>query len=214
MSIAQRFSHHFRDKKWELFTQQFSFTKDARVLDIGYQNDEYQDADNYLEKHYPHPEHITALGIEESEQFQQRYPMVKTVRYDGQHFPFSENEFDIAWSNATLEHVGTRAEQVQFLKEIYRTARSGFITTPNKGFPLEVHTRLPFIHWLPKPLFSAIVKMLGKGWAAGEYMDLLSSRTLHVAVEAAGWENYTIHRQKFLGFTLQFIIVFHKNTSI
>jgi hypothetical protein len=24
-----------------------------------------------------------------------------------------------------------------------------FVTTPNRWFPLEVHTLLPFVHWLP-----------------------------------------------------------------
>ena len=26
---------------------------------------------------------------------------------------------------------------------------SVFVTTPNRWFPLEVHTLLPFVHWLP-----------------------------------------------------------------
>jgi hypothetical protein len=34
--------------------------------------------------------------------------------------------------------------------ELCRVARRVFVTTPNRHFPLEVHTLLPFVHWLPK----------------------------------------------------------------
>ncbi len=36
------------------------------------------------------------------------------------------------------------------LAECCRVAhRAAFVTTPNRWFPIEVHTRIPFVHWLP-----------------------------------------------------------------
>ncbi|MBI2410342.1 MAG: class I SAM-dependent methyltransferase [Candidatus Kerfeldbacteria bacterium] len=213
MKLTARFSTYFRDKKWQLFEQHFSLHPQTTILDIGYQNKEYQAADNYLEKHYPFPAQITALGIDPPEEFQQRYPQVKTVHYDGRVFPFADNTFDIAWSNATIEHVGPFDRQLVFIKEMARTSRNLFFTTPNRWFPIEVHTRFPFIHWLPRHWFNGIVKLFGKDWAAGDYMFLLSSRQLKRLLAASGIERYTLIRQRFCGFTLQFIVIVHHSSA-
>ena len=53
------------------------------------------------------------------------------------------------FSNAVIEHVGGRAEQRRFVDESLRVAPRAFVTTPNRWFPVEVHTRLPLVHWLP-----------------------------------------------------------------
>ena len=38
----------------------------------------------------------------------------------------------------------------QLIAECSRVAkRMVFLTTPNRWFPIEVHTALPLIHWLP-----------------------------------------------------------------
>jgi hypothetical protein len=48
--------------------------------------------------------------------------------------------------------VGRRAEQVAFVQELCRVADRVFVTTPNRWFPVEVHTLLPLVHWLPRDL--------------------------------------------------------------
>ena len=65
--------------------------------------------------------------------------------------PFADGEFDIVFSNAVIEHVGGREQQRRFVEESLRVARRAFVTTPNRWFPVEVHTRLPLVHWLPGP---------------------------------------------------------------
>ena len=54
-----------------------------------------------------------------------------------------------SFSNAVIEHVGGRERQRQLVSEAIRVGRRVFITTPNRRFPVEVHTRLPLVHWLP-----------------------------------------------------------------
>jgi len=71
-------------------------------------------------------------------------------RADGRELPFADGEFDRGFSNAVVEHVaGGRDGQRLFVHELCRVARRVFVTTPNRWFPLEVHTLLPFVHWLP-----------------------------------------------------------------
>jgi len=214
MSFAYRISGYNRRRKWELFLREFPPAPDARVLDVGYNETEYSATDNFLEKHYPYLRNVTALGIEEPAQFSQRYPEVRAVAYDGRAFPFADDSFDLCWSNAVIEHVGThadrRAAQVRFLREIGRVARSGFVTTPNRHFPIEVHTRTPLLHWLPRPLFHAFLRRTGRAWAAGDYMDLLTMADMRSLLREAGIERYRIVRNRLLGFTMDFVVVFRR----
>ena len=41
-------------------------------------------------------------------------------------------------------------------------AKAGFVTTPNRWFPIESHTRLPLVHWLPRPLMVRTLELCGR----------------------------------------------------
>ncbi len=207
MSLAYKISAWNRQRKWERFLEHFHPTHEMTILDIGFNATEYSDTDNYLEKHYPYPKQITALGIDDPTVFQKKYPDVQAIQYDGKVFPFKDGTFDIAWSNAVLEHVGSFDDQVAFLKEIARTSTHGFITTPNKRFPIEVHTRVPLLHWLPKRWFDAFLRVIGKTWATGKYMELLTKRQLKRALNEAGIASYTIYHNRLCGCTLDFVVI-------
>lgn len=206
--IADEISLYNRARKWDKFLSLVRPEQNARILDVGFSEREYGLADNFLEKNYSYPENITAVGLEEADEFKKRYPKVRTVRYRGGRLPFADRSFDIGWSNAVIEHVGDRTKQLDFLRELKRVAKRTFLTTPNRYFLVEVHTRLPLLHWLPKRVFDFIVKKLGKSWAAGLYMNLLSLRALKKLLREAGITEYEIHKNKLAVFTLDFIVVF------
>ena len=208
MSLAHSISSRNRERKWRLFERLVRPTQQTRVLDVGFSDEEYSPADNFLEKRYRFPERITALSVDRPHRFRQWYPRVRTVTYGGGRFPFQDQSFDVCWSNAVLEHVGDKGDQTLFLSEIRRVARMGFVTTPNRRFPIEVHTRFPLVHWLPTRLFDRAVRLLGKGWAAGDYMQLLSERDLRQRLAAAGIEGCRIYRNRFCLVTLDFVAVF------
>lgn len=211
MSFAYKVSKFNRERKWVLFKKYFPFNKENAILDIGFSDIEYSPTDNFIEKNYPYLERITALGIETPELFSQRYPEVKAVHYDGYIFPFEDKKFDICWSNAVIEHVGNREKQVLFLKEIKRTGHAAFLTTPNKNFPIEVHTRTPLLHFLPKKIFYKYLTLVGHKWATGDYMNLLSYKNIVSLLKDADIQEYEIIRNKLLFFTLDFVIVFKDN---
>ena len=104
---------------------------------------------NFFEEHYPWPERITALGLHEGDRFRARYPDARYVQGDALQLPFDDGSFDVVFSNAVIEHVGGEDEQRRFVAEALRVGRRAFVTTPNRWFPVEVHTRLPLVHWLP-----------------------------------------------------------------
>lgn len=210
--IASSISGKSRAKKWLQFLEWAETTPTTTILDIGVNTHEYSDHDNLLERLYSYPGNITAVGLETDwTEFHERYPQVKTLTADGTKLPFPDNAFDIAYSNAVIEHVGDHSRQAHFLREMYRVARRGFLTTPSRHFPIEVHTRLPLLHLiLPKSGFDWVVQKLGKGWAAGDYMRLLSVTDLHSLLAEAGIQKYTLTRNRFCGFTMTFTVWWEK----
>jgi hypothetical protein len=52
---------------------------------------------------------------------------------------FTDGAFDIATSNAVLEHVGSLAAQAAFVCELLRVGRLIFIGVPHRFFPIEPH---------------------------------------------------------------------------
>jgi len=76
---------------------------------------------------------------------------------DGRNLPFGNGAFDIVFSNSVIEHVGSRADQEQFAREVARVGRHYWIQTPNRRFPVEMHIMLPLIHYLPRSWQAAIV---------------------------------------------------------
>jgi hypothetical protein len=51
-----------------------------------------------------------------------------------------------------------------------RVGQAVFLTTPNRWFPVEVHTRLPVVHWLPEPLAHRAYDLAGKPWAKDNHL--------------------------------------------
>jgi len=197
--IADSISARSRKKKFDQFLRLVAPRPDETLIDVGVNTEEYSAADNYLEKFYSYPENITAVGIGDLSLFRERYPKAKSFEGDGRALPFGDNSFDIAYSNAVIEHVGsTRADQLQFLTELVRVSKRGYLTTPNRHFPIEIHTRTPLLHLLlPKKMFDAFLVFIGKEWATGDYMHLLSKKDIHSLFADAHISNYTLLENRF-----------------
>jgi SAM-dependent methyltransferase len=151
--VASRVSMRSRERKLQLFLDLLQPGPETSVVDVGVTDAPFGagSTDNFFEALYPWPERITGVGQTELDRFAAAFPQVRAVRADGRDLPFADAEFDLGFSNAVVEHVaGGREGQRQFVHELCRVARRVFVTTPNRRFPLEVHTLLPFVHWLPK----------------------------------------------------------------
>jgi SAM-dependent methyltransferase len=205
--VARKVSANNRKRKYRYFLELLKPLAQDKILDVGFSDKEYSKNDNYLEKYYPYKDMLTALGIEEPKEFLVRYPGVKALKYDGKIFPFKDKEFDIGWSNAVIEHVGKRQDQLLFIKELNRTCKKVFFTTPNYYFPIEIHTRVPLLHFMPKNIFDKILILIGKKWATGNYMNLLSLNEIKYLLESSGVKKYIIIKNHFLLSTLDFIII-------
>jgi SAM-dependent methyltransferase len=151
--VASRVSMRSRERKLQLFLDLLQPGPETTVVDVGVTDAAFGagSTDNFFEALYPWPEQVTGVGRTELDRFAAAFPQVRAVRADGRDLPFANAEFDLGFSNAVVEHVaGGREGQRQFVHELCRVAGRVFVTTPNRRFPLEVHTLLPFVHWLPK----------------------------------------------------------------
>ena len=94
---------------------------------------------------------ITCLSDQNCSPLKEFYPHVKSfITGDGKNI-FDNNLFDIVHSSATIEHVGSLEDQLTFVSECFRVAKkSVFITTPNRNYLIDFHTKLLLIHLLPK----------------------------------------------------------------
>jgi len=170
-----------RRRKLRLLLDELGPTPDTSVLDVGADALGFGEGDgcgtlNFLEEMYPWPERITALGLHDGQGFLARYPNIRYVQGDACDLPFADGEFDVVFSNAVIEHVGARDRQRALVSEALRVGRRVFVTTPNRWFPVELHTRIPLVHWLPDRLSHPVYRALGKDFATEN--TLLTRRQL------------------------------------
>lgn len=98
---------------------------------------------------------------------------------DARKLPFPDGSFDYVFSNAVIEHVGGPDDARRMLSESRRVARKGaFHTTPNRWFPIETHTQLPLLHWLPRRWQHAAFAKAGKPYWNTDYYWLFGRRDL------------------------------------
>jgi SAM-dependent methyltransferase len=170
MRLTDAISLRSRRRKFALFMETMAPTAETTVLDVGVDDSAFGERGrcgtlNFFEELYPWPERLTALGLHEGVRFRESFPSAHYVQGDALNLPFADGEFDIVFSNAVIEHVGGREQQRRFVEESLRVATRVFITTPNRWFPIEVHTRLPLVHWLPDPVAHRAYELARKSWA-------------------------------------------------
>lgn len=178
--IPARLARYQRKKMFNTFLRTCELAEDDTIADIGATADQTFDSSNYLEAWYPYKDKITAVGIDDASFLEEKYPEIKFVQANGLDLPFEDNSFDVVHSSAVMEHVGSWDNQARFIKECARVARKAiFLTTPNRWFPVEFHTVLPFLHWLPKQTHRNILKALNMRFFASEdNLNLMSSSEL------------------------------------
>lgn len=178
MQLVDRVSLRSRRRKLRLFLEELRPTAQTTVLDVGVDEAGFG-ADggqsgcgthNFFEELYPWRERITALGLHDGAGFRAAYPDIPYVRGDACALPFEDGAFDVVFSNAVIEHVGGAERQRAFVSEALRVGGRVFVTTPNRWFPVELHTRLPLVHWLPEPLAHRVYEIAGRPWARDNHL--------------------------------------------
>lgn len=194
-SLPVKIATYQRKRMYEIFLKETGVIETDTILDVGVTSDRTYTSSNYLEFWYPYKGRITAAGIDDASFLEEIYPGLRFVRANGLDLPFEDGAFDVVHSSAVLEHVGSFENQVRLIAECARVARKAiFLTTPNRWFPIEFHTVLPLIHWLPKTTFRRLMRITGREFFAEESnLNLMTRRELALAARnAIGDDRFTV----------------------
>jgi SAM-dependent methyltransferase len=137
-AVAERVSRRARRQRARLFERLMEPGPDTTVVDVGC-------GESGLAAFRPD---LPITGVDRVDR--PGYPGRRFVRADATALPFADGEFEIAYSNSVIEHVVDPDERARFAAEVRRVARSYFVQTPNRWFPVEPHSLLPLVHWLPR----------------------------------------------------------------
>ena len=194
------------------FLERTSIQPHETLLYVGVTSDQTYETSNYVEAWYPHKEKITAVGVDDAAFLEQQYPGVTYRRADGRNLPFADNSFDVVHSSAVLEHVGSFANQRSLIEELTRVAkRVVFLTTPNRWFPLEVHSMLPFVHWLPKSWFRRFLRGTRYDFfALEENLNLLDRREILQLCSQLRGASVSVESQRLLGMASNLLVTIEK----
>lgn len=154
-----------RQRKYSLFMEKLKPRSNDLILDLGGSDG------SYLVSYYPWPGNITLMDIEIPRL--SKSSSTKKICGNALTLPFDNNSFDIVWCNALIEHVGDFRYQRILANEIQRVGKSFFVTTPWKGFPIELHYQLPLYQFVPKRIQKLISRNFSVGWyKKGEWEDI------------------------------------------
>jgi 2-polyprenyl-3-methyl-5-hydroxy-6-metoxy-1,4-benzoquinol methylase len=180
----------FRERRYVVFTQAVALEPTDTIIDVGCAGGSGLEAFN-------HENPITGLDLREQnrERFLAWPNTVDYVVGDALSMPFTDKQFDVAFSNSVIEHLAVD-DRARYSDEIRRVASRYFVQTPNKWFPIEPHYMLPLFQFLPAPVRRHFDRKHGE-----EQIELLTAREL-----AGLFPGATIHRERLLGLTKSLMV--------
>ncbi|MGB4204058.1 MAG: class I SAM-dependent methyltransferase [Bacteroidales bacterium] len=141
-------------------------------------------------------------------------PNIKSISGDARDMiRFAEKEFDIAFSNSVIEHVGDFDDQKRMAAEMKRIARGIFLQTPNYYFPVEPHFLFPFFQFMPLWLKTRLLMNFNLGWHS-RVPDKKRAREICRTIRLLKkselktlFPGSEIHREYFFGMVKSFIVI-------
>jgi 2-polyprenyl-3-methyl-5-hydroxy-6-metoxy-1,4-benzoquinol methylase len=176
--IVEAVSSHVRKQMFNVFMKAVRPDSETRVVDVGVST-YARGASNFFEALYPYSYRITAVGLSGTSYLVEKYPGLTYLSTNALSLPFEDESFDVAVSWAVIEHIGSRERQRAFIRELSRVSKVFVIATPNRWYPIEFHTVLPLLHWLPPQTFRNTLKTLRMPfYASEETLNLLDEKAL------------------------------------
>lgn len=197
--LASKVSFYVRLKIFSAFMDIMKPKACTSILDVGVTPDQKLPESNFFELLYPFKNRIVATSIENASFLEKTSACLAFIQTEKYRLPFKDHSFDIVFCSAVLEHAGNRYEQQQLIQEMLRVSRKFFIITPNRQYPIEFHTFLPLIHWLPQPMHQSILKKLRMDfWAHIQNLNLHTPHSLRSLFPPDS--EVQIHYIRLLGF--------------
>jgi SAM-dependent methyltransferase len=210
--VFNKIANDARNEFFNILKKQTKYSKNKTIIDIG-TTASLDDVQNVILSKIKNNKNITCLSNLDCKILLKKYPNIKKIIIgDGRNNNLPNNSFDIVHSNATIEHVGSYNNQLLFIKECIRISKKYvFIQTPNRFYPLDFHTILPLIHWLPKNIHRKILKFIGLNFYSLEKnLNLLSMSDLRNFCDKLSIINYKIIKYRLFFMTSNLILIIKK----
>ena len=211
-SLIKNVTINARQKFFNKFRKLTNYNINNSVLDIG-TTPSMDDEQNIFLENTKNNLNITCISNQDCSVLKNKYPNVKEFFIgDGKKTKFLDNSFDIVHSNATIEHVGSYTNQLKFIEESVRISKKFvFIQTPNRYFPIDFHTTIPLIHWLPKKIHRKILNLIRlEFYSSEDNLNLMSKNDIIKICEKLKIKKFKIIKQNLLFLTSNFILLIEK----
>ena len=152
----------------------------SSCLDIGTTNDFDKKSSNLIIKNLREITILKSISNQKIDESFFNISLTKSITNDFTNIEIDKMSSDLVISSATIEHVGNEKNQIKMIENIIKLSKKYFvITTPNKLYPIDFHTKIPFIHWLPKKVHRFLLKIIGLNYLSKEEnLNLLSKSDL------------------------------------
>lgn len=213
MQTARRESH---EKRARVFRDSFAIGSGTRILAIGAGDGAAVAAVLVGTGAQPSNVYLAGGDADLLSEGQRRYGFVPVAIPESGRLPFEDGFFDIvfcastieyvqlpevdAWNIHTDEELRERAlpQQRAAADEIRRLGKGYYVQTPNKWFPIESHTWLPFIGYLPRPWQLHVISWTNRYWIKRTQPEW---RLLTIPDMQRLFPDAVIRRERFMGFT-------------
>ncbi len=196
---------------FNIFLENVKFNKNSKILDVG-TTPILEPHENIIFYQYKWKNNITGFSNQDCNILKKKFKTNKFIKGDAKNINLKKNKFDISYCSATIEHVGSYKNQKKLISELYRISRNYvFLTTPNRSFPIDFHTKLPIIHLLPKKIHRKILKFFKLNYFASEKnLNLLFSKDIARICSDLKIIDYKIVYNKFIFLKSNIILIIKK----
>ena len=143
------------------------------------------------------------------------------VEGDARSMPqYGDGTFDIAHSNSVIEHVGRWMDMLAMAREVQRVGDIHYVQTPYFGFPIEPHTKVPLLQYIPERLKYRLHLVMRMGFyrraqSVSQAMELTQHYYLLDRRQfAALFPTSTIYSEMIFGLTKSLVAVGGKGLAV
>lgn len=175
-------SKRARETRAATFRRHFQLDATTRVLDIGSETGENIHLVLRETKVKPENVFIADIEAEAMEKGREKFGYQTVLLDETGKLPFADGAFDLVYCSSVIEHATVAKEKIwettgeeefknaawetqRFLaNEIRRVGRQYFVQTPARSFPIESHSWLPFVAFLPRPRLIKTMRAANRFW--------------------------------------------------